>query len=329
MDSHPTQPSAVVAIISYNTRDELRGCLESLRPRLDRVVVFDNNSSDGSPEMVRREYPQAVLIESPQNLGYGAAANRVFLSGGRAQDAEFLILSNSDVVFAPDSVEALVDDLLRHPDAGVTGPRLLRADGTLQRSCFPLPGSLRWVFDNDVSCVVLGLIPGLNRHLLRLWRHDCEREVPWVKGAVMAIRRSAFEDAGAFDESFFMFYEETDLCFRMAKKGWRVRFIPAATVAHLGGVSTTKVRAAMDVELFVSSMRFARHHYSKLHSELLLYFWKAILLARFVRDRLKLTFIPKTKDRQATEDNVRALRRSLSWTFRDLEVQAGNRKRSL
>ena len=323
-----TQPGAVVAIINFNTREELRDCLESLRPHLDRVIVFDNKSTDGSPEMMRVDYPEAALMENDENLGYGAAANRVF-SDGCARSVEFLILSNSDVIFPPGSVDALVDDLVRHPEAGIAGPRLLNADGTLQRSCFPLPGSLRWVFDNDGVSAILAWIPGVRGQLFRLWEHDRDREVPWVKGAVLAIRRTAFEEVGGFDESFFMYYEETDLCLRMAKKGWRVRFTPASEVSHLGGVSTAKVRTAMAVELFISSMRFARRHYSVLHSMLLLGIWKAILLVRLIRDRLRLAMTSHTQERQPIKDDLQAWRRTLSWTFRDLEVPAANRKSPL
>ncbi len=317
--------STLVAIINHNTREELRGCLESLRPQLDRVVVFDNNSTDGSAELVLGEYPEAQLIVSRENLGYGAASNRVLLSHSLAGNAEFFILSNSDVLFAPGAVESLVEDLIRHPEAAVNGPRLLNPDGSLQRSCYPLPGGWRWAFDNDASCALLRVIPALRGHLLRLWMHDREREVPWVKGAVLAIRRSAFEQAGAFDESFFMYYEETDLCFRLAKKGWRIRFTPAAEVVHLGGASTAKIRTAMAVELFVGSLRFARRHYSRMHSELLLYLWKAIVLVRLVRDRFRLAFTSEPQRREPILEDLRAWRRALSWGFRDLDRREDGR----
>jgi hypothetical protein len=147
--------------------------------------VFGNHSTDGSPDMVRTHFPAASLIESPGNLGYGAAANRVFFSHTLAHDAEFLILANSDIVFAPGSVGALVDDLREHSEAAVTGPKLLNPDRSLQRSCFP--GSVRWTFDNDAVCVLLRFFPPLRERLLRLWKHDAAREVPWVKGALLAI----------------------------------------------------------------------------------------------------------------------------------------------
>ena len=136
--------------------------------------------------MVRTHFPAASLIESPGNLGYGAAANRVFFSHTLAHDAEFLILANSDIVFAPGSVGRW-STICEHSEAAVTGPKLLNPDRSLQRSCFPLPGSVRWTFDNDAVCVLLRFFPPLRGRLLRLWKHDAAREVPWVKGALLAI----------------------------------------------------------------------------------------------------------------------------------------------
>ena len=312
-----TEPSVVIAVINYNTRDELRTCLDSIRFCLNRVVVFDNGSTDGSAEMVRALYPEVSLMESATNLGYGSAANRVFLSHPRARGAEFLILANSDIIFAEGSIAALVDDLRRHRDAGLTGPRLLNTDGSLQRSCFPLPGGFQWIFDNDAVCALLRFFPVLRGRLLRLWEHDAEREAPWVKGALLAIRRTAFEEIGGFDEFFFMYYEDTDLCLRLAKRGWRIRFTPAAEAIHSGGASTGKVRTAMAVELFESSMLFARRHYSRLHSTLLLRLWKLILLARLVRDRAWLALRGGAARNPAVSSDLEAWRRAFGFSFRN------------
>ncbi len=307
----------IIAVINYNTRDELRSCLESLQPCLNRVIVFDNYSMDGSADMVRGEFPAASLIESPENLGYGAAANRVFLSHPLARNAEFLILANSDIVFGRGSIDALVDDLRRHADAGLTGPRLLNTDGSLQRSCFPLPGSIRWILDNDDVCVLLQVFPLLRGRLLRLWEHDTEREVPSVKGALLAIRRTAFEDVGGFDEFFFMYYEETDLCIRLANRGWRIRFTPSSQLIHVGAASTTKESTAMAAELFASSMRFARRHYSWLHSTLLLQLWRLIFVTRLARARWAIV---SRGDRAARSPAMlQTWRRAISFRFRDLE----------
>ena len=314
-----TEPSFMIAIVNHNTRDELRTCLDSLRPYLGRVVVFDSHSTDGSAAMVRSDYSGASLIESPVNLGYGASANRVFGQHALARDAEVLVLSNSDIVFTPETLHVLVEDLRRNSDAGLTGPRLLNSDGSLQRSCFPLPGSLWWMVDNDAVCTLLRFVPVLRGRLLRLWDHKAVREVPWVKGALLAIRKTAFEDVGGFDESFFMYYEETDLCLRLAKRGWKIRFTPATEVIHSGGASTAKIRTVMAVALFESFMRFARRHYSALHSTLLLYMWKLILLTRIVRDQARVAFRAGTDRSEAAASDLQAWKHAVGFRFRDLE----------
>jgi GT2 family glycosyltransferase len=302
-------PRITVAIINFNTKEELRNCLRSLAG--SSVIVYDNNSSDGSTEMARTEFPDINVIEGKKNLGYGAAANRSI----QGCSSEYLIVSNSDVLFPEGATVELAAYLDQNPRVGVLGPRLLNADGTLQPSCFVLPGSLRWLVDNDVVCSVFRRWPAAGKQLLRAWNHDEERDVPWVKGAVLAIRRAAFEEAGGFDERFFMYYEETDLCLRVAQYGWAVRFAPVIDVVHLGGVSTGRVRAAMTLELFFSLMRFANIHYSRFHCFLLQAFWKGILLFRWLRDRIRLLISSDTQTRERLENEIHAWARALRWSF--------------
>ena len=313
----------LIAIVNYDTCAELRDCLESLRGNLRQAVVLNNGSTDGSAEMVRAEYPEVQLLESV-NAGYGAGANRVFLASAIGRSARYLILANSDVVFRPGAIEGLVGDLRRHPEAALTGPRLINADGSLQRSCFPLPAGFRWMFDNDAVISVLRFVPGLRARMLRLWDHDREREVPWIKGAVMAMRRDAFEAVGGFNEAFFMYYEETDLCVRLAKAGWLIRFTPAVEVVHLGGASTARIRSAMAVELHASLLRFARIHYSRVHSTLLLLLWRVILLGRLLHARLRLFSHLDSAERETVAQDLKAWRRALTLEFDDL--RAGNDK---
>jgi GT2 family glycosyltransferase len=296
-----------VLIINHNTEAELRGCLKSL-PNCP-VTVFDNHSSDGSAAMVRAEFPQAQLIVSEVNLGYGAAANRAV----QACSSEYFVVSNSDVIFPPGSLQAMAEYLDRNPRVGLMGPRLLNGDGTLQASCFPLPGGLRWLLDNDGVAGNLKWAPGAGKLFLRAWDHDGERNVPWVKGAVLAIRGSAFRDVSGFDESFFMYYEETDLCLRMARRGWRIRFAPVTGVVHLGGVSTAKMRAAMALALFTSSMHFAANHYSRVHYALLSRFWKAILCVRWLRDRTSLARCSNPVERNIIAEDLQVWKTGLRW----------------
>jgi N-acetylglucosaminyl-diphospho-decaprenol L-rhamnosyltransferase len=237
-----------VAIVSYNTREHLRACLESVAPeRPVETVVVDNNSTDGSVEMVRKEFPDVELIKA-ENRGYGAGANRAFA----ATTAPYVLLLNTDTVLQPGALQALADHLDAHPEAGIVGPRLLNSDGSLQPSCAPFPYPLsklvRW-------------FPNARHRYLPSWSHDAPRRVPYVLGAALALRRSAVEEVGGFDERFFMYFEETDLAMRLDRRGWETHFTPATEVVHEGGASTRQLSAPMLLELYRSMARYYEIHH--------------------------------------------------------------------
>jgi N-acetylglucosaminyl-diphospho-decaprenol L-rhamnosyltransferase len=249
----------VVVVVNYNTREDLQACLETvLATDAREVIVADNGSTDGSREMVREDFADTRLLCFDDNPGYGGAANRAVAT----TDTPFVLLLNSDTLLAPDTLAMLGDYLDRHPAVGIIGPRLLNPDGTLQPSCYPYPGSLRWALDNDDLAPLLRHIKLAREAAFRTWDHDRAREVPWVKGAAMAIRRTAFEEVGGFDDAFFMYHEETDLCFRMARAGWKTHFAPVTDIIHTGESSTSQYRRAMSRALDESTRRFHRKHYS-------------------------------------------------------------------
>ena len=308
--------SIAVIVINHNTEGELRTCLGNLSSRVadGNLIVFDNHSGDGSAEMVKQEYPKVSLLQSEVNLGYGAAANRAIGSCA----ADYVVLTNSDVTFNLGSPAVLGEYLDAHPEVGVVGPKLLNADGTLQRSAFPFPGSWAWVLDNDVACGLLRHFPGAGDYLLRAWKYAHERTIPWAKGAVLAIRREAFNQVGGFDEAYFMYYEEADLCWRLGRAGWQTQFTPKVEAVHLGGASTTKARSDMRLELFASFTLFARRHYSVLHFLILVVVWKAIFAMRLCRDLLRL-LTPMNSSRRATIcADMQGWARALRWSPREL-----------
>ena len=304
-----------VAVISYNTREHLRACLESVPlSEVREVVVVDNASRDGSPEMVSDEFPWVTLVANEQNRGYGAAANQAVAGSA----AETLLLLNGDTRLEPGALPSLVAYLEDHPEAAVVAPRLVNADGSLQPSCYPFPGTLEWLFDNDVVGRVVKRMSIPSQNLLRTWDHAHARAVPWVKGAALAVRRGAFETVGGFDERFFLYYEETDLCYRMWTVGWEVHFAPTATVMHIGGASTAQHRTAMNVQLLESVDEFYRHHYSYPRRLLLAAIWKGILTSRLLRDRARLVTARDERARLAIAADVAAwecalLGRKPSW----------------
>jgi N-acetylglucosaminyl-diphospho-decaprenol L-rhamnosyltransferase len=219
------------------------------------VFVVDNGSGDDSVAAVRAAFPAVVVIEVGRNAGFGAANN---LAIARAT-GEFVLLLNTDAFVRPGAVAALVGYLRDHPRTAVVGPRLLNADGSLQRSCYKFPSPARAFCEH---ALLTAAFP--NNRLLgdyRAWPHDAEREVEFVIGACMLVRRSAIEQVGGFDERFFMYSEETDWCRRFRDAGWAVAFTPAAEVVHLNGGSGRRQPDRVFNEFRLSAERYVRKHH--------------------------------------------------------------------
>jgi N-acetylglucosaminyl-diphospho-decaprenol L-rhamnosyltransferase len=215
----------------------------------------DNASRDGSAELVRVRFPEARLLANAENVGFGRANNRaIALARGR-----YVLLLNPDTEPAPDAIRALVRFADANPTAGIVGGRLENEDGTHQHSAFRFPDwkqALFGFFDN--------LVPLDSRINGRFPARRYER--PFVAehllGACLLIRREALATVGAFDPDYFMYFEETDLCARMRKAGWRNLYTPDARVRHVGASSTSapEVREKMSVEFHRSQARWYRTH---------------------------------------------------------------------
>jgi GT2 family glycosyltransferase len=220
--------SAVV--VNLNGLPWLERCLESVRGY--ETIVVDHGSTDGSLELVRERFPDARLVEQA-NLGMGAGNN----AGMRLASGRYFLLLNSDAWVLADGVERLAAYAEEHPEAAVVGPRLRNPDGTLQRSVRAFP--TRWRLATEYF-FLRKLAPGstlLNPLYVGGFDHASAREVDWLSGACLLVRREATDAVGLFDEAFFMFSEETDWCFRFHQAGWKVVFLPEAEVVHVGGAT--------------------------------------------------------------------------------------------
>ncbi len=277
--------SISVAIISYGTRDDLLGCLGAIRDEPWReLVVVDNGSTDGSAETVRERFPWVHLIENRANSGYGAAANQAVA----ACTTEYILLLNADTTVERRAVPMLAEYLAEHPDAALVGPCLLNPDGTFQPSCYPFLTPLNVLLVMSGLSGVIGAIPPLARRFLPTMPPDRSRVVPWVKGAAIAIRRSAFDRVGGFDARFFMYGEELDLAYRLAAAGWRTHFAPAARVVHRGGASTQGDNATIELFVWAGLVRFYRLHYAPARLSQLRFVTTLLMVARIARDGLRL-----------------------------------------
>ena len=257
-----------ISIVSWNTEELLRQCLASLYANLGEldteVIVVDNASSDGSVDMVTREFPQVKLIRNASNCGFARANNIAYeQSSGR-----YFLLLNSDTIVRPGSLESLAKYMDGNLAVGAVAPRLLNGDGSLQRSCscFPTP------FTEFLSAFSLGKLfwksPFFARFEMSYWNFDEVREVDFAGGSCLMLRRAALEQVGALDEDYFMYTEEADLCYRLKRGGWKVMFIPHAEIVHLGGQSSRLRPVEMAIELPVSRHRFIKKFYGPLSAAL-------------------------------------------------------------
>jgi N-acetylglucosaminyl-diphospho-decaprenol L-rhamnosyltransferase len=224
-------PSVAIAIVSYNTRSLLDECLRSLRADADagraEVWVVDNASSDGSPDMVESDHDWAQLIRSEENLGYGPAVNVV---AGRT-DTAWVAPANSDLAFTPGAIATLLKTGEAHPEAGAIAPRLILPDGSTQQSVQPFPSvGAAFLIASRAASVSAGARRRL--YLPGAWDENAPQEVPWATGAFLIVRREAWTQTGGFDEAQWMYAEDLDLGWRLAKAGWTTRYEPAAVVHH-------------------------------------------------------------------------------------------------
>ncbi len=266
-----------VIIVNWNVRELLRSCLSSLMAAGEaasdlatEIIVVDSASADGSPDMVRREFPQVRLIASEKNLGYARGNN----TGVAVARGRYLFLLNPDTVLKAGALTRMVDYLDSHPQVGALGPQLLWPDGALQssRRRFPTLGSLFW------ESTLLGQWFPHNGHIRRYHLLDRPADQPqavdWIVGAAIMIRREAWLRVGPIEEDFFMYFEETDWCRRSAEAGWKTHYLPAAQVIHYEGKSSGQVVAARTLRFQQSKIRYTRKYFGRSWSVILrLFLW--------------------------------------------------------
>jgi len=250
-------PDLSVIVVAYRSAAHLPACLEALARSAagmsQETIVVDNTSGDGTPELVRRQAPEARLIVNETNRGFAAAVNQAArLAGGR-----YLLLLNPDARPLPGCVDRLVAELDARPEAALAGPQLLDRDGAWQPSAWPAPGFLTLAYD---ALLLHNLMP---RSRLRMVTAPGDEavDVECLSGACLLVRRAAFEALGGLDERFFIYYEDTDLAVRARAAGHRVRLVPAAQAVHLVGGSSFQDRLVFRVRFYESRRRFlAKHH---------------------------------------------------------------------
>jgi len=254
-----------ILIISYNTKDILKSCLESIfrftRGFNFEVIVIDNHSNDGSPEMIKKNFPQVRLLLNSNNQGFSKAVNK----GIKISSAEYFLVLNSDTLIIDNSIRALWEFLVSHKDVAVVGPKLLNPDYSLDLSCVH--------FHNFLN-VFFPCLPILKRFVPKVFIPNIKdkhfysslREVDWMSGACFMFSKEILIELKGLDDRFFLYCEEEDFCYRAKELGWKIIYYPRAKVIHIGQASSLPVSNAAFQQLFYSLFLFFEKHYGKFYA---------------------------------------------------------------
>lgn len=284
------RPDISVVIVSWNVKDLLIKCLQSvymLTKELDfEVFVVDNNSKDNTVSMVKDEFPQVNLIANQENLGFGKA-NNIALKKSRGR---YVLLLNPDTELIDNSLWAMVRFMDEHPAADAIGCKLLCSDGSVQYSARHFPSVFTDLMENLYLDAVFPQNAFFNRYKMGFWAHDRMREIDVPYGACLLARRTTLEKTGYFDERFFMYYDEIDLCRRIKKARGRIYFVPDIKVIHHGNQSYIQAVLRCDQSRCRSKLLFFEKYYGKFGIAVLIFnlalntmiVWGILSLAHYI-----------------------------------------------
>ena len=262
-------PDLAISIVNTNTKDDTLRCLKSLREKsgnLDlEIVVTDNASTDGSVEAIETQFPEVQVIKNSENVGFGRACNQ----GARMTTAPIIFFLNPDTEIVEGSLEALIESFAAHPNAGIIGSVLLDPDGVTPQQCVRNLPTLRALLYQFTVLRWFGIFKDAFKRYCDV-PIGFERTTPVesVMGASLAILRYVYDQIGGFDEAFFIYYEEVDVCKRTRDAGYEVFIEPASRILHLGGTTARSFRLLMAISRMESLLHYVRKHNSRLQAEI-------------------------------------------------------------
>lgn len=300
-----------ISIVNTNNRTLLDQCLGSIyqatRQISFEIFVVDNCSNDGSAEMVRRKYPAVHVIENEKVLGYSASHNRALK---RCQGRSVLVF-NEDMLVKSGALDIMVAFMDAHPDAGMLGCRLLNPDGSLQPSCRTFPDLRIVLFRSLYLDKLLPRNRWTGANFMSYWGHDTVREVDVIKGCCMVVRREVLDQVGLMDERFFIYYEETDWCYRTKQQGWKIYFTPDAEIVHYGEQTTSRQSARMTLIHRQSQLKYFQKHHGEVTAFL-------VRLLSILETGLRvvywsLSLLLRRRNRSAATEKIALYWLSLRW----------------
>jgi N-acetylglucosaminyl-diphospho-decaprenol L-rhamnosyltransferase len=251
-----------IITISHNHRHLLDVCLRSLletqRNVSLEVIVVDNTGADGTTQMVEARYPEVRLVRNGRPVGYAANANK----GLRLAQGRYPLLLNPDMELLPGALDALVDFMDAEPGVGLAGPKLLNPDGSLQPSCRRFTTPAHFFIRGLRLDGLLANTPTIREAVYAGWDHADVRDVEYVTGACMIVRREALANVGLMDEGYELYFEDQDWCYRMGEQGWRVAYVPQSQMIHHHQRASARGLFNHSTRVHVQSMvRYLRKHH--------------------------------------------------------------------
>jgi GT2 family glycosyltransferase len=231
-----------ITIVNWNTKNHLANCLDSIyqnaKDAAFEIIVVDNDSDDNSAEMVRAKFPQVTLIENNENVGFGAANNQAI----RISQGRYVLILNPDTLVLPGCLDQLMDLLASRPDVGAVGPKVVNVDGSIQLPCIR---NVPTLFTEYLELSHLSARFPKSRVFGRYYMTYCDRSLPrqvsLLMGCCIMVRKKVLDEIGLFDEQFFLYAEDMDLCYRIQKAGWKSWYLPTAQIVHIWGQSTERI----------------------------------------------------------------------------------------
>lgn len=252
-----------IIIVSWNVYDYLAGCIDSILKNWSsleyEIIIIDNASNDGTADLIKRNYPGLILIKNEINQGFAYANNQ----GIRQARGRYLFFLNPDTIIESNAIEKMLAFLEQNKDVGAVGPRLLNEDLTIQHSVRTFP-TFRDALYRHTILRYFGLFKNhYEKWRMKDFKSDCLTDVDQLMGAAILAEKELVRKVGGFDERFFMYYEEVDLCYRIKKKGYRIVFFPDASIIHFGGKSSEQIPFRKKFIAIRSLLRFFGKHRNK------------------------------------------------------------------
>jgi GT2 family glycosyltransferase len=252
----------VVVIVNWNSKNFLQECLRSIFASKSQysyqVIVIDNGSTDGSVEMVKNLFPAVNIEKNTSNTGFARANNQIL----KHINSNYALLLNADTIVNQGAFDVMLDFLNSSPGYAVVGPAILNGDSTPQRTGARFPTNWSLLVEALFLDRLFPQLKLFGSHKELYIDFNVPREVDYVQGSCLMVKTSVLRDVGYLDERFFMYFEETDLCFRVKKAGWKIWFLPTASVIHFGGGETAHYDEWRIVHYHNSLFQFYSKHYS-------------------------------------------------------------------